>query len=248
MHAGAGVRRERLGHEGGIDTLFERDLLHDQAEGHDVVGRGERVGVAQVDLLLTWCALVVAELHRDAHRLEHRDRLATEVVALPVRAVVEVAHLVDGGGLLAGRESRLQEEELDLGVGVEAEAELGRLVERALEHVAGVGVRRAAVGHEDVAEHPPGARALPAPRQHLEGARVGLGEHVGLVDPGEALDRRTVEPDALGEGTLELCRGDRHRLEHAEHVGEPQPDEPDVTLFDRAQHELRLLVHADILS
>ena len=89
-----------------------------------------------------------------------------------------------------------------------------------------------------------GAGRLAAPRQDLEGRRVRLGEHVGLVDPGEALDRRAVEADALGEGALELGRRDGHRLEGAEHVGEPQPDEPDVALLERAEHELLLLVHA----
>ena len=70
-----------------------------------------------------------------------------------------------------------------------------------------------------------------------------MGDHVGLVDPGEALDRRAVEAHALREGGLELGRGDRDRLQEAEHVGEPHPDEPDVALFDRPQHELGLLVH-----
>ena len=80
-------------------------------------------------------------------------------------------------------------------------------------------------------------------REDLEGGRVGHGDHVGLVDPGEALDGRAVEADALLEGRLQL--GGRHRdaLQRAEHVGEPQPDEPDVALLQRAEHELLLTVH-----
>ena len=62
----------------------------------------ERVGVAQVDLVLAGRALVVAELHRDAHRLEHRDRGPAEVVAVAVRHVVEVAGLVDRLGRWPG--------------------------------------------------------------------------------------------------------------------------------------------------
>jgi hypothetical protein len=53
------------------DALLERDLLDDGAEGHDVVGRRQRVGVAQVDLVLPGRALVMAELDRDAHVLQH---------------------------------------------------------------------------------------------------------------------------------------------------------------------------------
>ena len=118
--------------------------------------------------------------------------------------VVEVAAHVDRLGRLARLGRAAEQEELDLGVRVEGEAEVGGLGQRALEDVARVGVRRGAVGHQDVAEHPGAAGLLRAPGQHLEGRRVGRGEHVRLVDAGEALDRRAVEADALGEGALEL--------------------------------------------
>ena len=81
-------------------------------------------------------------------------------------------------------------------------------------------------------------------REDLERGRVGHGDHVGLVDPGEALDGRAVEADALVERGLQLGRRHRHALERAEHVGEPQPDEPDVALLQRPEHELLLTVHA----
>ena len=171
VHARAGVLGERLGHERGEDALLERDLLDDGPEGHDVVGGRERVGVAQVDLVLAGGALVVAELHRDAHRLEHGDGGPAEVVAVAVRHVVEVAGLVDRLGPLARGPALLEQEELDLGVGVEGEALVGGLGERPLQHVPRVGDARGAVGQGEVAEHPGGAGALAAPRQHLEGAR-----------------------------------------------------------------------------
>ena len=43
---------------------------------------------------------------------------------------------------------------------------------------------------------------------------------------------------------LQLGRGDGDRLEEAEHVGEPQPDEPDVALLERTEHELLLAVQS----
>jgi hypothetical protein len=78
-----------------VDALGQRDLLDHDPEGHDVVGGGECVGVPQVDLLLARTALVMGELHRDAHLLQHGDRLAPEVAAQALRGVVEVAGLVD---------------------------------------------------------------------------------------------------------------------------------------------------------
>ena len=67
VHRRTGILGERLGHERRPHTVVERDLLDDVAERHHVVGHRQRVGVAQVDLLLAGRALVVAELHRDAH-------------------------------------------------------------------------------------------------------------------------------------------------------------------------------------
>ena len=190
VHPAARLVAERLGHEGRVDALAERDLLDDVPGGEDVVGGRQRVGVAQVDLLLARGDLVVGVLHRDAHRLEHGDRLAPEVVRDVVRREVEVAAGVDrlGSGALGGQ--RAQQEELDLRVRVEGEPGVGGLGERPAQHVPRVGPARRPVGHLDVAEHPRGARRLAAPGQHLERRRVGLGEHVALVDPREALDRR----------------------------------------------------------
>ena len=242
VHPGARVVGQRLRHERRVDALAQRDLLHHVPERHDVVGRRECVGVPQVDLLLAGRSLVVAELHRDAHRLEHRDRVAPEVVADAVRDVVEEAALVDRRGRLAAGLVP-EQEELDLGVGVEGEAQVGGLGEGALEHLARVGVRRRAVRQHDVAEHPRRARRLGPPGQDLERSGVGLGEHVRLGDPREALDGRPVEADTFIKGPFELGRGHRDRLEEPEHVGEPQTHEADVALLEGAEDELLLLVH-----
>src|SRR5690606_42105315 len=64
-----------------------------------------------------------------------------------------------------------------------------------------------------------------------------------LVHPGEALDGRSVEADAFAERALQLGRGHRNGLEETKYVGEPQPDEPDVALLERTQHELLLAIH-----
>ena len=242
VHARPGVLGERLGHERGVDPLVERDLLHRQPERHHVVGRGQGVGVAQVDLLLARRPLVVAELDRDAHALQHHDRAAPEVVRDHVRRVVEIAAGVDRLRLAPRLRLLAQQEELDLGMGVEAESQVGGPAERSLEDMAGVGVGRRPVRHQDVAEHP-ADRRLAAQRHQLERRRVRLGDHVRLVDPRETLDRGSVEADALGERALQFGRGDRYRLQVAEHVGEPQAHEADVAFLERAQHEFFLPVH-----
>nr|EIF89406.1 putative NAD/FAD-dependent oxidoreductase [Streptomyces tsukubensis NRRL18488] len=248
VHSGAGVLAEGLGHERGLHALLQRDLLHHQPEGHDVVGGGERVGVAQVDFLLAGGALVVAELDRDAHGLQHRDGLAAEVHADVLRGVVEVAGVVGGHRAAAVDGLVLQQEELDLGVGVEGEAEIGGPGQHPLEDEAGVREGRRAVRHEDVAEHPGGAGGLGAPGQDLEGAGVRFGDHVGFVDPGEALDGGAVEADALVKRLFQFGGCDGDGLQEAQHIGEPEAHEADVALLQRAEHKFLLLVHCGFPS
>lgn len=85
--------------------------------------------------------------------------------------------------------------------------------------------------------------AVVHPGQDLEGRGIGARDHVCLGDPGEALDGRTVEADAFFEGTLEFGRGDRHGFQGPDNVGEPQAHEPNVALFEGAEHELLLAIH-----
>src|SRR5699024_10528159 len=66
-------------------------------------------------------------------------------------------------------------------------------------------------------------------------------------DAGQALDGGAVEADALVEGAFEFGRGDGHRFEHAEYIGEPEPDEAHVAFLDGPQHVLLLFVHSLLL-
>ena len=54
------------------------------------------------------------------------------------------------------------------------------------------------------------------------------------------------KPMPFGERALELGGRDGHRLQEAQDVGEPHPDEPDIPFLDGPQHELGLLVHRPV--
>ena len=169
-----------LGHEGGQAALLQGDLLDDGAEGHDVVRHGQGVGEAQVDLVLAGAALMVGELHRDPHLLQHEDGVTPEVVGGAAGHVVEVAGVVGGADTPVG--VAVDQVELDLRVDVAREARLGDAGELALEHGAGVGAGGLAVRGEDVAEHTGHAVGSVSPWEHLEGGGVGGEKHVGLED------------------------------------------------------------------
>ena len=231
VHARAVLAEQRLGHERRVPAVLERDLLDRDAVGHAVVGHLQRVGVAHVDLVLARPDLVVRVLDVDAELLERQHRVAPHVGAGVERGEVEVAALVEHLGALGVAE----QEVLELGADVEVvEAHLVGALDRAAEHVPRVALVGLALGGEDVGEHARDAAAvlLRAPRQHVEGRRVGHGDHVRLLDGVEAGDRAAVEAHAALEGVVELGGVDAERLQLAQDVREPEADEADAALLD----------------
>ena len=69
-------------------------------------------------------------------------------------------------------------------------------------------------------------------------------EHVSLVQTREALNRRTVETDALRKRAFDFGGGNRHVLQRSQDVGEPQAHKLYAALFDGPKDEILLLVHA----
>ena len=244
VHAAAGVLGEGLGHEGCIHAERVGDFLDDGAEGHDVIGGLQGIGVAQVDFILAGAGFVVAEFDGDTDFFEHGHCLAAEVLHDAAGGVVEVGFVVHGHGESVSAElGGFEQVELNFGRGVAGEAHLRCLVEHALEHTAGVGGANLTVGGEHVTEHAGGVVFLAAPGQDLEGGGVRLQQHVGFVDAGETLNRGAVKAQALIEGAFYFSRCERNGFEGADHVGEPEADEADVALFDGAQYEFLLAVH-----
>ena len=198
---------------------------------------GQPVGEAHVDLVLRRPDLVVRVLDVDAELLQRQHRVAAQVGGGVERREVEVAALVEHLRRPAVQLGLPEVEELQLGADeVVVEAHRLRPLERAPHDVARVALVGLAAGHQHVAEHPRDGLLLRPPRQHRERARVRHRDHVRLLDPVEAGDRRAVEAHALLERPLQLVLADGEALQLAEDVREPEPDELDVVLLDQRQH------------
>src|SRR5215212_6644480 len=156
------------------------------------------------------------------------DHVAAEVGGDVQGRQVEVPALVQDLGPLVVAE----EKELELRTEVVVvEAHLLRTIEGAAHDVTGVALVGLAAGLEHVAEDAADRVLGAAPGEDPEGVGVGHGDHVGLLDAVEARDRGPVEAHAVGERVLQLVLADRERLELAEDVGEPEPDELDVLVL-----------------
>ena len=239
VHARAVLAEQRLRHERRVVAVPGGDLLDDDAVRHRLVGHRERVVVAHVDLVLRRGDLVVVVLDLDADRLERRDRVVAHLGRRILHGHREVATLVDRLGALVV----LEEEVLELRADVErVEAHLLHALEGELEDVARVALVRRAVGLDDVADHAADLGAelvavvVDGPRHQLERRRIRDRDHVRLLDPVEAGDRRAVEAHPVVERALHLVGRDRERLEVPLEIREPEEDVLDALVLDPLQH------------
>ena len=232
---------EWLGHERGVHVLTGRHLAHDETERHHAVGHRERVGVAQIDLLLARRVLVEAVLDRDPHVLQRADGALAQLTGDVVRGEVEIPAPVDRLGQRT-LDERLEVEELDVGGDVERQALLVGGLHVAAQHLARIALERRAVEVMDVAEDPRFGRLGITPGEQLERVGIGNRQHVRLLHPGEPVDRRAVERHPVAQRVVEFGRRDREALQRAQHVGEPEPDQAHAAFFDAAEHVVTLLV------
>ena len=242
VHARPVDAEERLRHEGGVQAPRRGDRLERGLEGDRVVGGAQRIGVLEVDLVLAGGDLVVRRLDPDPELLERVHHLLADLGA-EVLGEVEVAGRVVRQRL-HGAVLALQQEELELGAGVQREAELLRPIELAAQDAARVTGEGVAVRVVHVADdaRAAGVELLLAvradarlPRDRAEGGQVGHQEHVRLGDPGEALDARSVEPLAVLDRLLQLVHRDLDALHLAHDVGELEADEAQVAVFRQLQ-------------
>ena len=195
-------------------------MLHHEAERGDVVGRRERVGIAEVDLVLAVGDLVMRRLHLEPHLLERRHDRASRLLATVHRRQVEVSAHVMRRRRCRAVGGRLEQEELRLHAGVHHVPLFRRACDLSLEHAARIAEERFAFRRRHVADHTRHARRRIAPREDPERAEVGHQQHVRLFHPYEPLDRRAVKEDVARQRLLELRRRDLDVLVDAEDVGE----------------------------
>ena len=136
------------------------DGLERELEGDRVVRGLQRVAVLEVDLVLPGRDLVVGGLDPDPERLEGVDHVLADLLG-------EVGREVEVAGLVVGqRRDRPvlvapEQEELELGPGVDDVAQLGGSIDLATEDPARVADEGLTARREHVADHP-GRPARPA--------------------------------------------------------------------------------------
>ena len=228
MHAAAVDTENGLGHEGGIDAVHHGDGLHRGPQGHGFIGHFHALVITHVDLMLGRGHLMVAILNADPEFFQGKDGLAAVIVGHVQGRSVKIATLIQNlGALIAFKVKVFQLRAYVIGVAL-----FCGLGQQAFHDVAGVAGKRRAIRLEDVAEHAGHGLLFRAPGEKLEGGGVGLGDHVALLDAGEALNGGAVKAHALIHGFFQLRGADGEAFQDPENVGEPDLDEADVVILD----------------
>ena len=164
--------------------------------------------------------LMVAVLHIDAHGVQGQDGVPAQVGGVVCGGQVEVSAVVQNLCAVL----ILEVEELQLRADQEAVAFILDALQVSLQDVPRVALIGAAVGVLDVAEHPGHGVLLLSPGDELEGGRVRLGDHVGFVNSGKALDGGAVKAHALGECSFQLIGVDGEALGDSQDICKPNSD------------------------
>ena len=230
------LRHERQRHPGLVGDLLGAGLVD-----RVVVARGERLGVAEGDLVLAEVALALGRLdhhprarhpvadapqHRlDARGAEHRVVDVVEVGG-PQVAVVLLPRRVEGVG---------EQHELQLGADVGDEPARGEPVELALEDLPRRRADGRAVGPFHVAQHQRGGFV---PRHHPQRREVGAEHEVAVAAlPARhrvAVDR--VHLDVDGEQVVARLGGVRRHLVEEVVGGAALAREPPLHVGERDEH------------
>ena len=236
--AGKGLRRKIR-----RQTAAHGDGLHHRAEGHRMVRRRERVGIAEIDLILPRALLMVGAFRLDAKLPQRQADLPADIFTFVGRGDVHIARVVIGaaGGVAAF--VGFEQVKLHLCAKGEGDPSLLRFTDGVFQQITGVGVQNRAVRVGDVAEHPHHPAAFRTPGQLGQCHGVGPQQKVRADLAAEARNGGRVDGDAAFKGALQLAGHHGDVFLSAEHITEGQPDELDILLLNILQDLCRGELH-----
>ena len=96
MHTGTVYAEFRLGHKSGMQSVPAGDRLDRQLKGHDVIGSGQRLVIAEVNLVLGRRHLMVGSLDLEPHFLQCQHHIPPCIFSEIHRPQIEIAGLLMG--------------------------------------------------------------------------------------------------------------------------------------------------------
>ena len=232
MHAVARLVRDRLGGEIRRITVCRADAANRPLECGGIIGRRERITIAEVDLHLAGALLVVGRFGCDPHLNKRVADISAQVFPCVQRVHIHVARLVDRLVRLASALVLPEYVELHLRAEFDFDPLRPRFLHRLLEHIASVPLKGGSVRIDNVAEHAADSSVRGSPGNDRNGGGIRLQKEIAADIRVKSCDRRSVDGDPELHGSLQLPGHDRDILLCSEHVKICQPYKLNVILFN----------------
>ena len=214
-----------------MQTVFLRQRLDSQLEGHDVVGSGQGICVLEIDLMLSGGNLMMAGLNFEAHLFQCHADFAAGAFPVIQGTEIEIACLVGGCGGWPSVLIRLEQEEFTFRSDVKAVSQVGGFFHQTLQRSPGISGEGRAVRVVHVADQAGDFPLLRAPGQNGERVQIRPQILIGFVDADKSLDGTSVNHDLVVDRFFYLTGGNGHVFQLAENVGELHTDEFHIVLF-----------------
>ena len=232
VHAVARFAAQGLRGEVGGKTVAQGDGIYDCAERDRIVRGFDRLGIPEIDLILTGSLFMVGAFRADAHLFKRQADLAADVLALILGRNVHVP------GAVVGDRGRFavfvppEEIKLHLRTKRERNAHRRGVVYRLLQQRAAVTLKGCAVRAQNAAEQARHTPVIRPPREQTERRGVRLQKEIRAQFVAEAGDSGGVKRDAGGKRAVERIRQNGHVLLVAGQVKKRHAKELDVLLRD----------------
>ena len=128
-----------------------------------------------------------------SHILQVHDDVTAGILTEIQRSDVEIACLFVGVGRRHRIFVRIEQEKFTFGTYLERIPHILSLLYRTLQHITGITFKRLTVGAIDITDHTRHLALLGSPGEDLQRRQIRIQVHIGFLDPGKAIDRRTVK-------------------------------------------------------
>ena len=208
-----------------------------------MVGRTKGFGIAKVNFVLTGSLLVVGAFGLYAHLFEGQANFSSDVFALVLGGNVHISRLVVG--LLCGLALLVSFEKIKFHFRAEEKFDslLGGGLYGIFEDFSSVGVKVATVGKGNVAKHTNHPPVLRPPGKDGNGVGIGMKQQIGMNLAPEAVDRRSVDGNAVFKGSFDLVRHYGNIFLLAENIAKGETYKFYVLLLDILHYFIGCVAH-----
>ena len=207
----------------------------DALKSQRVIRRRQRIGKAEIDLILTGTFLMMGAFRPDPHLLERQADFAADVLAAVLRRDIHIPGFVAGDARGLSGFVQIEKIKFLLRAKGKGKPHLLRLFNGLLQKTARIRGKGRSVRMGDRSKHLHDTPVLRTPRKRHKRIRFGMQKKIAVHFVPEAGNRGSVKGNAVGKGARQLVRHDRNILLFSENVAEGKTDKFHVLLLDILQ-------------